>query len=152
MKSKISIPLLALSLFPGGLVAQEVPKPNPDSPAPRLEAARSAETSDRDNPHSDDTQSLTPGPSSKPPAHPYASASGVGGKFHYYFTETYCNASALTAPAFRAGIRMSNPPGKGVTAYPNDWRQGTEAFGRNYGDAAAQRFSFPFDEDPKLEA
>ncbi len=37
---------------------------------------------------------------------------------------------------------MANPPGKGVTQYPPDWRQGAEAFGRNYGDAFAQRVTF----------
>ena len=63
-------------------------------------------------------------------------------KFGYYFSETYLNASLFTAPAFRAGIRMANPPGKGATQYPLEWRQGAEAFGRNYGDAFAQRISF----------
>ena len=67
---------------------------------------------------------------------------GFGGKFHYYLNETYFNPSALTAPAFRAGLRMANPPGKGATQYPSEWRQGAEAFGRNYGDAFAERVSF----------
>jgi hypothetical protein len=57
-------------------------------------------------------------------------------------TETYFNPSALTAPAFRAGLRMANPPGKGATQYPPEWRQGAEAFGRNYGDTFAERVSF----------
>ncbi len=63
-------------------------------------------------------------------------------KFSYYLTETYLNPSLFTAPAFRAGLRMANPPGKGATQYPLEWRQGAEAFGRNYGDAFAQRISF----------
>ena len=67
---------------------------------------------------------------------------GVEDKFRYYMDETYLNPSALTAPAFRAGIRMANPPGKGATQYPAEWRQGSEAFGRNYGDAFAQRVTF----------
>jgi hypothetical protein len=67
---------------------------------------------------------------------------GVEGKFRYYIAETYLNPSALTAPAFRAGIRMANPPGQGATQYPPEWRQGGEAFGRNYGDAFAQRVTF----------
>jgi hypothetical protein len=37
---------------------------------------------------------------------------------------------------------MANPPGRFPTAYPADWRQGPKAFGRNYGDAMAQRLSF----------
>jgi hypothetical protein len=67
---------------------------------------------------------------------------GVEGKFRYYLSETYLNPSVLTAPAFRAGLRIANPPGKGATAYPAEWRQGSEAFGRNYGDAFAQRVTF----------
>jgi hypothetical protein len=66
----------------------------------------------------------------------------VEDKFVYYATETYLNSSAFTAPAFRAGIRMARPPGKGVTQYPPEWRQGAEAFGRNYGDAFAQRVTY----------
>lgn len=68
-----------------------------------------------------------------------AQSSGLEGKFSYYVNETYLNPSVFTAPAFRAGIRMANPPGTGVTQYPPEWRQGAEAFGRNYGDAFAQR-------------
>jgi hypothetical protein len=71
-----------------------------------------------------------------------AQSSGLEGKFRYYITETYLNPSVFTAPAFRAGIRMANPPGKGATQYPPEWRQGAEAFGRNYGDAFAQRVTF----------
>jgi hypothetical protein len=71
-----------------------------------------------------------------------AQSSGVEGKFRYYITETYLNPSVFTAPAFRAGIRMANPPGKGATQYPPEWRQGAEAFGRNYGDAFAERVAF----------
>ena len=71
-----------------------------------------------------------------------AQSSGVEGKLRYYITETYLNPSVFTAPAFRAGIRMANPPGKGAMQYPPEWRQGAEAFGRNYGDAFAQRVTF----------
>ena len=67
---------------------------------------------------------------------------GVGDKFNYYIDETYLNPSVFTAPAVRAGIRMANPPGKGATRYPAEWRQGSEAFGRNYGDAFAERVTF----------
>ncbi len=66
----------------------------------------------------------------------------VEDKFRYYANETYLNPGAFTAPAFRAGIRMANPPGKGASQYPPEWRQGSEAFGRNYGDAFAQRVTF----------
>lgn len=71
-----------------------------------------------------------------------AQSPSVESKFNYYVTETYLNPSTFTAPAFRAGIRMANPPGKGLTKYPPEWRQGAEAFGRNYGDAFVQRVTF----------
>jgi len=67
---------------------------------------------------------------------------GVEGKFRYYLDETYLNPSVFTVPAFRAGIRMANPPGKGASEYPPEWRQGSEALGRNYGDAFTQRVTF----------
>ena len=67
---------------------------------------------------------------------------GVGAKFRYYVGETYLNPGFVTAPIFRASIRMANPPGHFPTAYPADWRQGVGGFGRNYGDAMAQRVSF----------
>ena len=67
---------------------------------------------------------------------------GVEGKFRCYLNETYLNPSVFTPPAFRGGIRMANPPGKGVSEYPPEWRQGSEAFGRNYGDAFTQRVTF----------
>jgi hypothetical protein len=72
----------------------------------------------------------------------YKARFGSRDKFGCYLSETYLNASLFTAPAFRAGLRMANPPGKGATRYPLEWRQGAEGFGRNYGDAFAQRLSF----------
>jgi hypothetical protein len=67
---------------------------------------------------------------------------GVGDKFRFYLGETYLNPGFVTAPAFRAAIRMANPPGHFPTTYPADWRQGPGGFGRNYGDAMAERLSF----------
>jgi hypothetical protein len=82
-------------------------------------------------------------PAATTPAFGYNGQSlGVGDKFDYYLSETYLNPSVFTAPAFRAGIRMANPPGRGATQYPPEWRQGSEAFGRNYGDAFAERVTF----------
>jgi hypothetical protein len=67
---------------------------------------------------------------------------GVEEKFRHYIAETYLNPSVFTAPAFRAGLRMANPPGKGANPYPPEWRHGSEAFARNYGDAFAERVTF----------
>lgn len=72
---------------------------------------------------------------------PGISPRAAGSKFSYYMAETYLNLSVFTAPAFSASFRMANPPGKGAGRYPNEWRQGAEGFGRNYGDAFATRIS-----------
>jgi hypothetical protein len=141
MKSMISIPLLALFLFPAGSLAQDAPQAIPDAPTPQTQAVSSGAVAGDKDPRSGESQPTVVDSGSTRPF-PATSTSGFGDKFHYYLTETYLNPSALTAPAFRAGIRMANPPGKGATAYPNDWRQGGEGFGRNYGDAVAQRVSF----------
>lgn len=70
---------------------------------------------------------------------PPGSMPGARSRLSYYMTETYLNPSIFTAPAFRASMRMANPPGKGPSQYPKEWRQGAEGFGRNYGDAFATR-------------
>jgi hypothetical protein len=82
------------------------------------------------------------GSSSTQPVAGYSQNPGLRDKFAHYLRESYLNPSAVVAPAFRASIRMANPPGKGATQYPSEWRQGAEAFGRNYGDAFAERVSF----------
>jgi hypothetical protein len=78
------------------------------------------------------------------PTHGWAQNGPPGGdaRLGYYFTETWWNASAFTAPAFRAGIRMANLPGNGPTRYSAEWRQGAGAFARNYADAFAERVTF----------
>jgi hypothetical protein len=76
-----------------------------------------------------------------PPIGAGTSSGTAGSRFSYYMAETWRNPSVFTAPAFRASLRMANPPGTGTTRYPNEWRQGAEALGRNYGDALATRFS-----------
>jgi hypothetical protein len=56
--------------------------------------------------------------------------------FHDKFMEfavTTAGPRALFGPAFPAAIRMANPP----SHFPAEWRQGAEAFGRNYGDQLA---------------
>ena len=49
-----------------------------------------------------------------------------------YIHETYGPASVVF-PAIGAGIRMANPPNH----YPRNWKDGAEAFGRNYGNNVA---------------
>jgi hypothetical protein len=77
-----------------------------------------------------------------PPVQTNSFEVGVGDKFSYYIVETYFNPATFIGPAIQAGARMANPPGKDPTRYPPEWRQGPEAFARNYGDALTQRLSF----------
>src|SRR3981081_4728111 len=142
MKGSISLSLFALLIFAATVLGQGPTKPLPNSPSSQAAANGSGGVSDNDQRVVD-----PPSPSvaidSKPQrAQANAAQMGLGAKFCDYINETYFNVGALTAPAFRAGLRMANPPGKGVTQYPPEWRQGAEAFGRNYGDAFVQRVTF----------
>src|SRR5215831_4247281 len=137
MKNAITISVLALLILPAIAFGQEAAKPLSDAPSSQTPSEGSrgfAQLNQRDaDPH--------PASTRIDPVSPRASAARAGVSFedkvHYYLTETYFNPSAFTAPAFRAGLRMVNPPGNGATPYPSEWRQGGEAFGRNYGDAVA---------------
>jgi len=54
------------------------------------------------------------------------------------YAVTAVGPRALFVPAFPAAFRMANPPNN----YPAGWRQGTQAFGRNYGDQLATTSAF----------
>ncbi len=58
------------------------------------------------------------------------------GKFMEYTVPTF-GPLALVSPAFTAGFHMASPP----SDYPREWRQGAEAFGRNYADELARTTS-----------
>jgi hypothetical protein len=141
MRNIISISLLALLLSPARSLGQEGAASLPNAPASQIAPGASGDSSNND-PRGVDPPSASMDPSPARPTPAISAGGGLGGKFRYYTTETYFNPSALTAPAFRAGIRMANPPGKGATRYPREWTQGAEAFGRNYGDAFAERVGF----------
>jgi hypothetical protein len=142
MKNATTFSVLALLILPAIASGQDAAKPLPDAPSSQTISAGSRGSTELGQMEAD------PPPYSAgiDPVAPRVPAVRAGinfeDKVHYYLTETYFNPSALTAPAFRAGLRMANPPGKGATQYPSDWRQGAEAFGRNYGDAVAERVSF----------
>jgi hypothetical protein len=57
-------------------------------------------------------------------------------KLHIYEHKTF-GPAALILPAFGAGLGMLNPPSK----YPKEWKDGAEAFGRNYGYRVADHTS-----------
>jgi hypothetical protein len=143
MKNAISISLLAVLTLPAIASGQDAANPLPHSPSAQT-AVEGSGNMPGIGQWGADPPSSSPAidPSPVQPAPAITTGRGAGVKFRYYLTETYFNPSALTAPAFRAGLRMANPPGKGATPYPLEWRQGAEAFGRNYGDAFAERISF----------
>jgi hypothetical protein len=141
MKSTIFVALLTLLTPPLIALAQDTQKPLPDAAsASQIASKTSGDTGQWIGNPPPSSGPADPGPAQE--THPNGTRFGLGGKFGYYMTETYLNPSVFTAPAFRAGIRMANPPGKDLTRYPPEWRQGAEAFGRNYGDAFAERVSF----------
>src|SRR4029077_7843468 len=57
-------------------------------------------------------------------------------KFHIYAHKTF-GPPAVILPAFGTGLGMLNPPNK----YPREWKDGAEAFGRNYGYRVADHTS-----------
>ena len=57
-------------------------------------------------------------------------------KFRIYEHKAF-GPPAVILPGFGAGLGMINPPSK----YPKDWKDGPEAFGRNYGYRLADRTS-----------
>ena len=142
MKYAKTISVLALLILPAIASGQDAAKPLPDAPSSHTISAGSRGATE---PGHTEADALPPSAGIDPVASRVSAAkAGINfdDKVHYYLTETYFNPGALTAPAFRAGLRMANPPGKGATQYPSEWRQGAEAFGRNYGDAVAERVSF----------
>lgn len=139
MKNAINISLLALLILPAVIYGQKTAEPLPDAPSSEATSKGFNERGQR----IPDSSSSSTGIDPVAPRVPAVRARiNFEDKFHYYLTETYFNPSAFTAPAFRAGLRMANPPGGGATQCPSEWRQGVEAFGRNYGDAVAERVSF----------
>jgi len=48
--------------------------------------------------------------------------------------QTNFSLGSIITPAFSAAYKMANPPDR----YPREWRNGAEAFGRNYGDHLAR--------------
>ncbi len=142
MKSTISISLLALLISPASSLGQDAGKPSPNAPFSQTSHEVAGDISNNTLLAADRPSSVAAIDSPARPVQPNTARFGLGEKFHYYITETYLNPGALTAPAFRAGLRVANPPGKGANQYPPEWRQGAEAFGRNYGDALAERATF----------
>ena len=142
MKNAINITMLVLLILPSIASGQDSAKPLPDGPSSEATSVGPKGLTKLGQTEPDSHLSSAGIDPVAPPAPAVRAGIHFENKVDYYLTETYFNPSALTAPAFRAGLRMANPPGKGATQFPSEWRQGAEAFGRNYADAVAERVSF----------
>jgi hypothetical protein len=98
------------------------------------------------NPQTQPTEATNVGTPQSPPvpaaADPFYAPLAIGKqtiaeKFMDYATVTI-GPRALVGPALSAAITMARPPG----SYPHDWRDGGEAFGKNYGSILARNASF----------
>lgn len=82
-------------------------------------------------------------PSPIPPSSVNPSAGATSGPLTQADRNRYV-LRQLVAPSHVFGysasalIRMANPPGRGATYYPPEWRVGGPGFGRNFGDSAAR--------------
>ena len=121
----------SLSAQSGVMVAERLPESSSSQTTQLSEFVRPTKADDLpDAPQA----TTTPGG----PAHPPGMGPGplLPQTFHdkfMAFAVATVGPRALVGPAFPAAIRMANPP----SHYPNDWRQGAEGFGRNYGDQLA---------------
>jgi hypothetical protein len=121
----------SLSAQSGVMVAERLPESSSSQTTQLSELVRPIKTDDLP-----DAPQATPTPGG--PAHPPGMGPGplLPQTFHdkfMAFAFATVGPRALVGPAFPAAIRMANPP----SHYPNDWRQGAEGFGRNYGDQLA---------------
>jgi hypothetical protein len=139
MKHKLLVATLALAFVPMGSVSGQEAPAAPSPTVPSNAPPDSGSSSPEQHPEFVDSPPPSRNSSTFPQAQPGAPSLSLRDKVHNYLGETFLNPAVLTAPAFRAGLRMANPPTHGGYSYPPDWRQGAEGFGRNYGDAFAER-------------
>src|SRR5580704_15997884 len=101
----------------------------PDAPMPQDQAQDQSPPSPADSgTHLNQFPILSPGRTRAPLT--------MQDKFLIYAHKSF-GPPAVILPAFGAGLGMLNPPSK----YPNDWKDGASAFGRNYGYRLADRTS-----------
>src|SRR5215471_19863340 len=122
MKTTISISLLALLALPVLSRGQENANLLPDAPSQVV-----AQISDQQSDPASPSAAVSPAPARPAPA--FNTRFGAGEKFRYYMNETFLIPAAVTAPAFRAGLRMANPPVKGQPDTPRTGGRARRASG-----------------------
>jgi len=133
----LSLAVGVSSALSQGLVAEQIPQSRTSETA--LQSALIQQTRPDDLPDAPQANPEKPGMRMSPP--------GMGPRpllpqtFHDKFMEyavSVAGPRALSVPAIPSLIRLANPPKN----YPREWRQGAQAFGRNYGDELATVFAF----------
>lgn len=133
---RIAVELLLFTVMTTTVFAQDAPSSLPNAPSAEVANSNRAQSPDSAGQAVDPPATFGVAQDQRKSKHDQRL--GLRGKLGYYMTETYFNPAVVTAPALRAGIRIANPP----SHYPLEWKQGSEAFGRNYGDAFAERVTF----------
>lgn len=146
MKIAGRISILAIFMLPIGSLAQNAPESLPNAPSSQLSPApppsagspgsslQSEPRSEKKDPGgSPANASSDPSEQLRSSVHTPAARLTFDDKFTDYLHGTF-GPRAVFLSAIVSGIKMANPP----SHYPNDWRQGAEAYGRLYGDAFAQ--------------
>jgi hypothetical protein len=101
----------------------------PDAPMPQNQAQNQSPSSPAGSEtHLNQFPILSPGLTRAPLT--------IQDKFRIYAHKSF-GPPAVILPAFGAGLGMLNPPSK----YPKEWKDGADAFGRNYGYRLADRTS-----------
>lgn len=124
----------------------------PDAPLPAGQAQEQAEDSATPS-----VQTAAQQPNQLPVLPPTLTRTPLTGqdKFLLYIHQSF-GPPAVILPAFGAGFQMLNPPNH----YPREWKDGADAFGRNYGYRVADRTSretvqfltgFLLHEDPRYQ-
>ena len=140
---------LAFSLVCGSGVGQTAGAAGlPEGPAPQVgvlvaeaDGRWLGESSSRAGGPAQDSQ--TPQPSPIAPSRINAGSRAAPGPLTQAERNQYV-VRQLIAPEHIFGYsasalyHMANPPGRGSTYYPKEWRVGGPGFGRNFGDSAAQ--------------
>ena len=101
----------------------------PDAPMPQNQAQNQSPSSPAGSEtHLNQFPILSPGLTRAPLT--------IQDKFRIYAHKSF-GPPAVILPAFGAGLGMLNPPSK----YPKEWKDGADAFGKNYGYRLADRTS-----------
>jgi len=105
MKHTLSVSLPALLTLPVSSRGQATSNLLPDAPSHTIGDTAGTQSDSTSSPVAVDHSPIHPAPA-------FSARLSAAEKFHYYMSEAFLNPAAITAPAFRAGLRIANPPGR----------------------------------------